>query len=136
MEKILRNFRVASRAVIFNKLIIIIIFMWGRIHPNLDIDLYLPLDEFEDISSLGLEKVLSCELPTLIGDYSGKKAHLQCKDFNEDDNVLKVEYRESNYFIKIAKNVPGNMDITGEKGHLGQTDGINVTLYIFERSPI
>ncbi len=108
--------------------------MWGRIHPNLlDIDLYLPSEEFGDIPSPGLEKVLSCELPKLDGSYSGRKAHLQCKDFKEPDDVMIVEYKEGNYFIKMARHIP---NLTNENGHFGQTDGISATVYIFERGPI
>ena len=107
--------------------------MWGRIHPNLDIDLYLPLEEFEDISSPGLERVLSCELPKLDGSYSGRKACLQCDDFKEPDDEISVEYKEGNYFIKMARHIP---NLTDERCHFGQIDGISVTLYIFERGPI
>ena len=104
--------------------------MWGRIHANLDVDLYLPLEEFVDISSAGLERVLSCELPKLDGSYSGKKAYLQCKDFKEPNDVIKVEHREGNYLIRMARHIP---DLTNENGHFGQTNEISVTVYVFER---
>ena len=121
---------VTSLTAIFNRLNIIISFMWGRIHPNLDVDLYLPLEEFEDISSAELEKGLSCKLPELDGSYSGKKAYLQCEDFKEPYNVIKVKHREGDYLIRMARHI---QDLTSENGHFRQTDGINVTIYIFER---
>jgi len=102
--------------------------MYGRIHSNLAVDLYLSLDEFEDIST-GLEKVLSCELPKLDGSYSGKKAHLQCKDLKEYFDLIKVEHKEGNYFVEIDRHIP---EPTNGKGHFGQTDCVSVTLYIFE----
>ena len=105
--------------------------MYGRIHPNLDIDLYLLLEEFEEISTLGLEKVLSCELPTLLGSNSGRKAFLQCEDLKEPNNTIRLEHKEGNYFIKIARDIPNPAD---ERGHFGQTNEISVTVYIFSQS--
>lgn len=105
--------------------------MWGRTHNNLDIDLYLPLDEFIDISSSDLERELCCELPKLDGTFTGRKAYLQCEDFNETDEIIKGEYKEGNYFIKLAKHI---LNPTDETGHFAQIDEeeISVTLYIFE----
>ena len=80
-------------------------------HNALDIDLYLTQLEFDTISQQEIKIVnkklkkkfesLECMLQKMDGSDSRRKAHIQCEDFEDMGDGIKVKYKEGTYFIKM-----------------------------------
>jgi len=116
--------------------------MKGTFFDNLDIDLYLTQLEFDTISQQEIKIVnkklkkkfesLECMLQKMDGSDSRRKAHIQCEDFEDMGDGIKVKYKEGTYFIKMNEHAS---EIIDERGHFGTRYGMGekITIYISER---